>query len=178
MNAFPSIFALGFGLSAVVPLMFPVGAAAETFGAKFSRCVVDEQRKPNYNKDEAWARCQKSAEAERALEIRQSESQGPNMRLLKPAYAFQFCVKTQTANAMALVTPARFANVSDAESFVWRSVIDKCFPVFAIDEFQALIYQNYQGSDQRMVDYRDGLLWYARAAVFSEVKDWYSTAKR
>jgi hypothetical protein len=179
MNAHSPIPALLFRLGAsAIALSVSGFATAETFGAKFSRCVVEEQRKPNYNKDLAWARCQKSAEIEREAEMKQGEVQGPNMLLLKPALSFHVCVKNQTSNALSLVTSARFRNVSEAESFVWRSVIDRCFPVLTVDENQAMIYQNYQGLDQRMVDYRDGLLWYARASVFSDVNGWYSTAKQ
>lgn len=50
---------------------------AESYGAKFARCVVDEEKKPGYIKDAAWALCEKVAQTERDAEIAESERKRP-----------------------------------------------------------------------------------------------------
>lgn len=109
--------------------------------------------------------------------IARADVESPNMRLLKPAFAFHLCVENETRVLLQLSSPETFSSVSEAERWVWRHVIDKCFTVLTKDEVVGMIYQNYQGNEQRMVDFRDGLLWAARAYVFDEAIEWYADGK-
>jgi hypothetical protein len=101
----------------------------------------------------------------------------PNMRLLKPAFAFHTCVENEARVLLQSSSPKIFASGSEAEGWLWRRVIDKCFPVLTKDEVQGIIHQNYQGNQQRMIDFRDGLLWVERSYVFTQVADWYAAGK-
>lgn len=48
--------------------VFSGSVYAESFGSKFSRCMVEESKKPNYQKEVAWPVCEEWAETEKALE--------------------------------------------------------------------------------------------------------------
>lgn len=110
---------------------------------------------------------------ERVTEPKQPEATGANMRLFKPAASFHFCVETQTKDSLATAKRSQFKQYVDAEKWVWGQVLDKCAPVIFSDENQGMLYLNYQGNVQRVRDYRDGLLWSARAYVFSAVVGWF-----
>lgn len=168
-------FVMFLGLLSLV-LLTPA-ARAENFGDKFARCMVNEEKEPNYKKATAWEKCERKAQVERDAELSRTEDTGPNMKLLKPTLAFHWCVEKQTGTAIATIKSGKFSNARDAEGWAWNQVLDKCFPVLIADENQGMIYQNYQGNNQRMTDFRDGLLWSARAFVFSAVAEW-SNSKR
>ena len=115
--------------------------------------------------------------------IARADEESPNMRLLKPAFAFHLCVENEARVLLQSSSPKTFSSGSEAESlseaegWVWQRVADKCFPVLTKDEVVGMIYQNYQGNQQRMIDFRDGLLWAERAYVFAQVTDWYAAGK-
>lgn len=168
----PSVLAL-----AIVGVLLAPVAHAENFGDKFARCMVNEEKQPNFNKSTASAKCEGKAQVERDAEFSLSNETGPNMKLLKPALAFHWCVQKQSDLAISVIKAGKFVNPSEAEAWAWNQVLDACFPVLTADENQAMIYQNYQGNNQRMIDFRDGLLWSARAFVFSAVAEWSTTKK-
>ena len=164
-------------IAAATCLVSSFAASAENFGDKVARCMVQEHRKPGYEAKAAWSRCEKVAQAERDAELAAPAAPAPsalNMRQLKPAMSLHFCVEKEAGDRMGSVSPRKFKDGGEAEGFVWRSVLEKCFPVLTSDEVQGMIYQNYQGNSQRMIDFRDGLLFAERAYVFSVVTDWYS----
>lgn len=150
-------------------IVFAPSAYAETFGLKFSKCVVQEEKKPGYDKERAWALCEKKAQAERDSEL----SPGPNMRLLKPAVAVHFCVEKQARDAIESANRARFKGPSEAEAYIWKSVMERCFKVVVADENQGMIYQNYSGDSSQILAFNDGVIYAARAYVFTVVDDWY-----
>lgn len=106
-----------------------------------------------------------------------NESSGPNMRLLKPAYAFHICVDSEINRLLLISKKSDFKNGAEAEGLLFNKVIDKCFSEITNDENQGMIYQNYEGNLLRMTDYRDGLLFYARAYVLSQVISWFESTE-
>lgn len=50
-------------------------APIESFGSKFSRCVVEQESKPGFSKNSAWALCEKTAQQERDAELQAAEKQ-------------------------------------------------------------------------------------------------------
>ena len=155
----------------------PNDARAKNYGDKFARCLVDESRKPGYVKETAWPLCEKRAQVERDAELNSAPNQGPNLKLLKPALAFHWCVEKQTQASLAPAKRVRFKSASEAEGAIWNEVLDKCFSVLATEENEAMVYQNYAGNASQMLAYRDGLLWAGRAYVFSAVADIYQAKK-
>ena len=161
----------------VVALLATSGARAENYGDIFARCYAEANRKPGEVSDTLWKRCEEYAQRVKDNEAKSEvpvKTVGPNMRLLKPALAVYQCTQEKTKTLLSSVPKSRFPDGSQAEAFVWSQVSDSCSKELTNVENESMLFQNFAGDRQRMIDFRDGILWSARAQVLTTVIDWYA----
>ena len=107
-----------------------------------------------------------------AASLVQAQTFDAEFRQLFAAAPFQQCVQNTTRVAVQQLRarpPA--SDVSAIEGVAWNLVLDKCERALINDEVLKLLIVHYKGNEQRAVDFRDGLLWYARAFVLQAVSE-------
>lgn len=160
----------------VVALLATSAAKAENYGDIFARCYAETSRKPGESSETLWKRCEAYAQRIKDSEAKPEASVtpvGPNMRLLKPALAVYQCTQQKTKALLSSVPKSQFPDGSQAEGFVWAQVLEACSKELTNVENESMLFQNFAGDRQRMTDFRDGVLWSARAQVLTSVIDWY-----
>ena len=161
----------------VVALLATSTAKAENYGDIFARCYAETNRKPGEALEAFGKRCEEYAQRVKDSEAKPEapvKTVGPNMRLLKPALAVYQCTQEKTKTLLSSVPKSRFQDGSQAEAFVWSQVLDSCSKELTNVENESMLFQNFAGDRQRMIDFRDGVLWSARAQVLTSVIDWYA----
>ena len=161
----------------VFALLATSATRGENYGDIFARCYAEANRKPGETSDAFGKRCEEYAQRVKDGEAKPealSKTVSPNMRLLKPAVSVYQCTQDKTRTLLSSVPKSRFEDGSQAEAFVWSQVLDSCFKELSSVENESMLFQNFAGDRQRMVDFRDGILWSARAQVLTSVIDWYA----
>lgn len=159
-------------------LIGPSTVRAENFGDIFARCYSESNRKPGETPEAFGKRCEQYAQRVKDAEGKQAvppKPEGPNMRLLKPALATYQCTQEKTKAILSSLQRSRFSGGRQAEGFVWSQVLDLCFKELTSVENESMLFQNFSGDRQRMMDFRDGVIWSARAQVLTAVIEWYET---
>jgi hypothetical protein len=160
----------------VVASLATSAARAENYGDIFARCYAETNRKLGDASETLWKRCEEYAQRVKDGEAKPEapvKTVGPNMRLFKPALAVYQCTQEKTKTLLNSVPKSRFTDGSQAEAFVWSQVLDSCSKELTNVESKSMLFQNFAGDRQRMIDFGDGILWSARAQVLTSVMDWY-----
>jgi hypothetical protein len=98
---------------------------------------------------------------------------------LKSALALHLCVKNETKLLLSTIQKNKYTSSEKIEPVVWNKILGKCsFIVTTNKKVIDLIHHHYSGNEQRMIDFRDGLLWSERAYVFYEVEDWMKQERK
>jgi hypothetical protein len=94
-----------------------------------------------------------------------AEKNSKHMRLLKPTFAFQLCVRDTTDNEISRLKNYK-GKGPDLEAKLWETVIKKCHTHLS-DEAKGLMLLHYEGNSGKALGFYDGLVYSARAYVIS-----------
>lgn len=92
-----------------------------------------------------------------------------NKRLLKPAFAFQLCVRNTTEAEISRLSGYK-GKGSELEIKLWDAVIKECRTHLDDDE-KGLILLHYGGSSAKALGFYEGLIYSARAYILSRSID-------
>jgi hypothetical protein len=150
---------------------------AENVGDIFARCYAEANQKPEETSDSLLKRCDEYAQRVKDADGKRKASAktiSTNMRLLKSAVAVYQCTQEKTGTLLNSLSKSRFTDGRHAEDFVWPQVLDACFMELTAAENETMLFQNFAGDRQRIIDFKEGILWSARAQVLTTVIDWYA----
>ena len=146
-------------------------ASAENFGDIFAACVVGKGEKAGSIKPSTWKHCEQVAQTKKDQEKKEEES--ANMKLLKPGFDLHFCLIKEVDTLFKTSDPKQFDSASAAETYIYNTAIDKCMKVLTTDENHGMVYLNFKGDRQRILDFVQGLFVASRAYVFARAVEWH-----
>lgn len=96
----------------------------------------------------------------------------PQLRPLFAAAPFEQCVWGAARSAVAqLRARPPSTEISVIEGAAWNMVLDRCEGVLTSNKVRDLLLLHFAGDEKRAIDFRDGMLWFARAYVTHAVVD-------
>lgn len=95
-----------------------------------------------------------------------------SMRLLKPAFVFQLCVRDTTEKEISNLDnyKGKSSDTSALEYKLWGAVIKECNTHLG-DEQKGLMLLHYGGNSEKALGFYEGLVYSARAYVVSRALD-------
>ena len=102
--------------------------------------------------------------------VAMAQSVSPEFRPLMAAAPFEQCVWKATRLTIAwLRAYPPSTDPSVIEGAAWNMVLDRCERVLTHNEVRDILLSHFSGDEKRTIDFRDGMLSFARAYVLHAV---------
>ena len=94
-----------------------------------------------------------------------------DMKLLKPAFAFQLCVRINTDSFLVELPAEGRPVIDDLIHEAWKHVVKACHSHLDSDESKGTIFLGYEGNTNKSWGFVDGVYYAGHAYVISRCID-------